>query len=99
MEERRLTLIRPATATHKPRITKAKNLMTAGFNPFNLEEFSLIPTVCVYNPRFVNRNTSEMTITHAIAIKNGDGIGMPGIKPPFAFILPATSTGLNVTAV
>ena len=38
MEESRLTLISPATATHKPRITNVKNLMNAGFKPFNFEE-------------------------------------------------------------
>ena len=82
MEERRLTLISPATATHKPRITNVRNLIKAGFKPFNLEELSLIPTDCTYNPRVVNFKTSAMTIIHATAMKNGVGIGIPGINPP-----------------
>ena len=38
MEDRRLTLISAATATHSPRITKVRNLINVGFSPFNLEE-------------------------------------------------------------
>ena len=71
-----------ATATQRPRITKLKNLMNAGFNPFKRDELSLMPTACVYNPRFVNFITSAITMTHANAIKNGVGIGIPGINPP-----------------
>ena len=80
--EIRLTLISAATATQSPKITKLKNLINAGFNPFNREELSLIPTACVYKPRLVNFITSPITIIHATAIKNGVGIGIPGIKPP-----------------
>ena len=43
MEDRRLTLISPTTATHSPSSTKEKNLMNAGFKPFNLDELALIP--------------------------------------------------------
>ena len=57
-------------------------ILVAGFNPFNREELSLIPTACVYKPRLVNFITSPITIIHATAIKNGVGIGIPGIKPP-----------------
>ena len=35
MEDRRLTLISAATATHSPRITKVRNLINVGFSPFN----------------------------------------------------------------
>ena len=82
MDDKRLTLISPATATHNPRITKVINLINAGFNPFNLEELSLIPTACVYNPRLVNFKTRAMMIIQITAIKNGVGIGTPGINPP-----------------
>ena len=77
MEEIRLTLISPATATQSPKITKLKNLINAGFRPFNLEECSLIPTACVYNLRFVNFMASAITIIHATAMKNGVLAGYP----------------------
>ena len=79
MEEIRLTLINAATAPHTPRITKVRNLMKAGFKPFNREELSLIPTDCVYNPKVVNFNTNQTKIMHATAIRNGVGIGIPQI--------------------
>ena len=56
--------------------------MKAGFRPFSLDEFSLIPTASVYSLRFVKRSTNAITITQIIAIKNGVGIGIPGINPP-----------------
>ena len=72
----------PATATQSPRITKVRNLINAGFKPFSLEELSLIPTACVYSPRFVNFKTNTVTRIHAAAMKTGVGIGIPGMKPP-----------------
>ena len=82
MEDRRLTLISAATATHNPRITNVRNLMKAGFRPLSLEEFSLIPTDWVYSPNVVNFNTRKITSTQAAAMKNGVGMGIPGINPP-----------------
>ena len=82
MEDKRLTLISAATATQSPRITKDKNLINAGFKPFNLEDFSLIPTACVYSPSVVNFSTRAIMIMQITAMKNGVGIGIPGINPP-----------------
>ena len=82
MEDKRLTLMSPATATQSPRITKVRNLINAGFKPFSLEELSLIPTAYVYSPRFVNFKTNTVTRIHAAAMKTGVGIGIPGMKPP-----------------
>ena len=78
----RLTLIKPQTATHAPRITKVINFTSLGLIPFNLEELSLMPTAWEYKPSVVKRSTNAIAIIHATAIKNGVGIGMPGINPP-----------------
>ena len=99
MEEIRLTLISPATATQSPKITKLKNLINAGFRPFNLEECSLIPTACVYNLRFVNFMTNAITIIHATAMKNGVGIGIPGINPPKYANVGSLTTGSSLLLI
>ena len=39
-----LILTKPTTATHTPRIINDTNLITIGLIPFNLDDFSLLPT-------------------------------------------------------
>ena len=70
-----------------------------GLIPLSLDELSLIPTACVYNPKFVNLRTSAIIMIHAIAINTVVGTGIPGMNPPFFLIVFATSAGLNVANV
>ena len=76
-------MISPTTATHSPRITKEINLINAGFRPFSLEELALIPTACVYNPRFVYFSANAVSSTQISIMNTGVGIGIPGINPPY----------------
>ena len=54
-----------------------------GFRPFSLEELALIPTACVYNPRFVYFSANAVSSTQISIMNTGVGIRIPGINPPY----------------
>ena len=78
----RLTPIAPDMAQQTPSIMKESIFIPTALMPFRRADFSLMPTACVYSPRFVSRSTSEARIPTARTIKTGEGMGHPGIKLP-----------------